>query len=80
MNNRITWVESKPLRLTARIAQRCKPRSAPLKQFYGLTEGDLDPVHEWCKETNIGRRTGFDTFRFRNKTEMSLFLLRWDSR
>lgn len=45
----------------------------------GLSESDIDPVQEWCKETGIGCRTSFDTFAFRSKAEMSMFLLRWSN-
>lgn len=43
----------------------------------GLSESDLDPVQEWCQQHNCGVRTSFDTFRFRDKKEITMFLLRW---
>lgn len=43
----------------------------------GLGEKDLDPVHVWCQQHDCGVRTSFDTFRFRNKKEITMFLLRW---
>lgn len=43
----------------------------------GLNEADVDPIQKWCEEHNCGRRTSFDTFQFRNKKEMTMFLLRW---
>lgn len=45
----------------------------------GIAEGDITPMHEWCKETGCGKRTSFDTFKFRSETEMSMFLLRWSN-
>lgn len=43
----------------------------------GLSESDLDPIQEWCEQHNCGVRTSFDSFRFRNKKEITMFLLRW---
>ncbi len=43
----------------------------------GLTEGHLIPVQQWCEENDCGVRLSFDMFRFRNKAEMSAFLLKW---
>jgi hypothetical protein len=31
----------------------------------------------WCMENDCGYRTSYDTFKFRNKNQMMLFLLRW---
>lgn len=45
----------------------------------GLSEGDIDPIQQWCEEHNCGTRRSFDTFRFRNKKEITMFLLRWGS-
>jgi len=42
-------------------------------------EGDIDPIQAWCQETGIGKRTSFDTFAFRNETDMSMFLLQWNN-
>ena len=43
----------------------------------GLNEGDMDPIQAWCEEHNCGTRTSFDTFTFKNKKEITMFLLRW---
>lgn len=43
----------------------------------GASESDLDPVQAWCEQHDCGVRTSFDTFRFRNRKEMTVFLLRW---
>ena len=45
--------------------------------FNGLKESDMDPVHEWCKQTECGTRTSFDTWQFRTEAEITVFLLRW---
>lgn len=43
----------------------------------GISEGDMDPVQAWCEANNCGVRISFDTFRFRNQREITMFLLRW---
>jgi hypothetical protein len=42
-----------------------------------LQESDMDPVQAWCEEHHCGIRTSFDTFKFRNKKQITMFLLRW---
>ena len=42
-----------------------------------LTEEDMKEVWEWCAINNCGTRTSFDTFKFRTKKQITLFLLRW---
>jgi hypothetical protein len=32
---------------------------------------------KWCIDNDCGYRTSYDTFKFRNKNQMMLFLLRW---
>jgi len=44
---------------------------------YGLTEADIDPIQAWCVENNCGRRTSFDTFKFKTEKEQIMFLLKW---
>ena len=43
----------------------------------GLRDTDMDPIQDWCVANKCGRRTSFDTFKFRNEQEMSMFLLKW---
>lgn len=43
----------------------------------GLSESDVDPIQQWCEEHDCGVRVSFDTFKFRNKKEITMFLLRW---
>ena len=45
----------------------------------GVTERTMDEIQAWCMENDCGVRTSFDTFRFRNRKEMTVFLLRWSS-
>jgi len=76
MPKKIVWVEATPFTLTAGVNNF---HSARLTRdiIVGLNESDIDPIHEWCKQTGIGTRTSFDTFKFRNRADMSMFLLRW---
>ena len=32
---------------------------------------------EWCEENNCGYRSSYDTFKFRNKKQLTMFLLKW---
>lgn len=32
---------------------------------------------EWCEENECGYRTSYDTFKFRNKEQLTMFILRW---
>ena len=70
----VVWqeVQGKPLTLEAGMA--FYPGCFTLT---GMREHHMDPVVAWCAETNCGRRTAFNMFRFRNRKEMSMFLLRW---
>lgn len=73
-SKRIFWIETaERLTLTARV--EIMPRGLEV----GINEQDVDSIHEWCNEHNCGIRTSFDTFRFKNKKEMTMFLLRWGS-
>jgi hypothetical protein len=44
---------------------------------YGLKESDMDPIHDWSKETKCGIRVSFDMWRFKTPEEMTMFLLKW---
>ena len=43
----------------------------------GLRDTDMDPIQDWCVANKCGVRTAFDTFRFRNEKELTIFLLKW---
>lgn len=43
----------------------------------GLRDTDMDPVQDWCVANKCGIRMSFDTFRFRNERELTIFLLKW---
>ena len=69
----IKWVQEKPLVYRATIP------TLPRGLERSLTESDIDPIQAWCQEHNCGRRTSFDTFRFKNRFEVTMFILRWGS-
>lgn len=43
----------------------------------GMTENHLVSVQQWCDENDCGERISYDMFRFRNRAEMTSFLLKW---
>jgi hypothetical protein len=43
----------------------------------GLRDTDMDPIQDWCVANKCGVRTSFDTFKFRDEKELSMFLLKW---
>jgi len=43
----------------------------------GMSEEDMVLIQEWCVQNNCGKRTSFDTFQFKSRKEMTMFLLRW---
>lgn len=46
--------------------------------FADLTEGqELALMAEWCEENKCGHRTSYNEFKFRNKDQMIMFILRW---
>ena len=52
-----------------------------INTFADLSESDksqpISLMTHWCMENDCGYRTSYDTFKFRNKNQMMLFLLRW---
>ena len=76
---RFFWVEA---------ARRCSLSARTLVEsrdgehrYYptGMSEEDMVSIQEWCVKNNCGIRTSFDTFQFKNKKQMTMFLLRWGS-
>lgn len=43
----------------------------------GMRDADLLPVQEWCLKSKCGSRISFDMFRFKNRKEITAFLLVW---
>jgi hypothetical protein len=56
---------------------RAYPSSRADDKVWGLNEWEMNPVHEWSKEHNCGKRMSFDMYKFKNEAEMTMFLLRW---
>jgi hypothetical protein len=73
---KIIWTESKTLPLSLTASAETFP---PPGVMVGLREKDMQVIADWVNETGIGKRTSFDTFRFRSRTDMSMFLLRWNN-
>lgn len=74
----IFWVSTaKKNTLSARL--RVTAADGDRSFVTGLSENDVDPIQRWCEEHNCGVRTSFDMFKFKNKKEMTMFLLRWGS-
>ena len=49
-----------------------------INTFADLSEPlDISEVQEWCTENENGWRTSYDTFKFRNKDQLLMFILRW---
>jgi len=69
---KIIWTENLPLSLTARTEI-----FPPAGVMAGISDADMFPIAKWVNETGIGRRTSFDTFKFRNRADMAMFLLHW---
>jgi len=71
---RIFWVEA-----ARRFSLAGRLEVGPRGFEVGLNEKDMDPIQKWCEEHRCGRRISFDTFQFKNKAQMTMFLLRWGS-
>lgn len=49
-----------------------------INKFSNLSEPlVISEVQEWCTENENGWRTSYDTFKFRNKEQLTMFILRW---
>ena len=73
---KIFWIETaQRFTLSGRI--RVYAHDSEKSFATGLSESDMDPIQAWCEEHNCGTRTSFDTFKFKNKKEITMFLLRW---
>jgi hypothetical protein len=46
--------------------------------FSDLADRDIiEEMHEWCQENECGWRTSYNTFKFRNKEQLLMFVMRW---
>jgi len=68
---RIFWIK------TARRSTLAARVEVGLQVGVGINEQDMDPIQKWCEEHNCGRRISFDMIQFKNKKQMTMFLLRW---
>jgi hypothetical protein len=77
--SKLTWVKSaRRNSLSARF--NILPYDTTKPPFFAsASEQTMDPIQLWCEQNNCGIRTSFDTFKFNNKAEMTMFLLRWGS-
>jgi len=51
-----------------------------INTFADLSENDkhvIPRMTEWCEENECGYRTSYDTFKFRNEEQLTMFILRW---
>lgn len=73
------WVEAAIKNtLTARFMVTPFDQTKPT-MYVGADEKSMDAVQQWCEQNNCGIRTSFDTFKFKNRSEITMFLLRWSS-
>lgn len=76
MSKKIYWIESSEKNsLAGRV--RVVASGGDKEFTSGLNESDIDPIQKWCEDHNCGRRISFDTFQFKNKKQLTMFLLRW---
>jgi hypothetical protein len=71
---KIKWKRLPGLKLQA-YTDDIQPRGYEV----GLRETDIDPIQDWCGETQCGRRTSFNTFEFTSEKHITMFLLKWTS-
>jgi hypothetical protein len=51
-----------------------------INTFADLNEDNkqvIPQMTEWCAENECGYRTSYDTFKFRNQEQLTMFILRW---
>ena len=74
IDKKIKWVKTaRKCSLSARV--EVMPRGWEV----GISEKDIEPIQAWCQQNRCGRRISFDTFQFKNKAQITMFLLRWAS-
>jgi predicted RNA-binding Zn ribbon-like protein len=45
--------------------------------YFSSYEKIINDMVEWCRKNDCGWRTSYDRFKFRNKEDMTMFILRW---
>ena len=53
------------------------PDTSRANYYNQSIEDVIDEMVAWCKDSDCGRRIAYDMFAFRNRPELSMFLLRW---
>lgn len=77
-----------PMRKLYRILQHSKqpftvtvtfyvPDTSKTQIYNQSIEDVIDEMVAWCQDRDCGRRVAYDMFTFRNRPELSMFLLRW---
>lgn len=75
---KIVWVSAAGKNtLAARVSLTA--RVSESSWLVGIGENDIEPIQQWCEENDCGKRVSFDQFQFRNKQELTMFLLRWSN-
>lgn len=72
MEKKLTWISTE-----SKLVLAARMTTLHYNWEISASEFDLDPVQVWCEKNNCGKRISFDQFRFRNKKEVTMFLLRW---
>lgn len=76
VNRKVIWVNTARKNTLAARLEFSDSRD-PQHFFTGISEADIDPIQQWCEKHDCGVRTSFDMFKFRNKKEITMFLLHW---
>ena len=43
----------------------------------GELDAEIERVCAWCEETGFGTRMAYDMWKFKNRAELTAFLLKW---
>ena len=70
----ITFTPEHPLRLTFNFPEE---GWAQVIRYQDWCEELFKEISDWCEIHKCGRRTSWNNYHFKNKKEMSMFLLRW---
>lgn len=80
-----TWHQHPRLELSLFCPELGNPNTPSLAIYWVANriqtielESYIEDVIKWCKQSDCGIRTAYDTFSFKNKQEIVAFLLRWN--
>lgn len=74
IDKKIKWISA-----ARRFSLAARVEIQPGGWLVGISEKDMEPIQAWCQQNRCGRRVSFDTFQFKNKAQITMFLLRWAS-